>query len=111
MGEVKKLQDEIVGKYPELKELTLSGKKDQSISIHSIRVKPEHYGEGIGTKVLTDIKRFAKENNVPIILSPEADRGKKKALQNFYQKNGFQRCKDPQLTSVFGPTLIWYPQS
>lgn len=109
MADLMVLERHLEKKYPQLEELNLTGKKDRSISINSIRVKKEHYGQGIGTSVINEIKEYAKKINLPIILTPEADRGKKAALKNFYKNNGFERCKDCRFTSMFGPVLIWRP--
>ena len=109
MADIMEFEHNIERKYPALEELSLGGTKDRSISINSIRIKKEHHGQGIGTKVINEIKEFAKKLNLPIILTPEADRGKKEALKNFYRNNGFERCKDSRFTSMFGPVLIWRP--
>jgi GNAT superfamily N-acetyltransferase len=110
MGNLMTFERSLKQKYPELEELHLSGKPDRPVSIHSIRVKSEHQGEGIGTKVLNDVKEYASKHKIPVILTPEADRGKKEKLAQFYKNNGFTKCKDSRYTSMFGPVLMWSPK-
>jgi GNAT superfamily N-acetyltransferase len=110
MGDLVTFEHKLLQKYPELKDLNLTGKENVKIFLHSIRIKPEHYGKGIGTKVLTDIKEYAAKLGLPVVLSPEPDRGKKEALRRFYKNNGFYKCKDSRYTSMFAPVLIWRPK-
>ena len=109
MGDLMVLERSLEQKYPELEELNLTGKKGVSITVHSIKVKPKYQGQGIGGKVLKDIKEFATKLKLPILLTPEADRGKKDALARFYKSHGFEKCKDARFTSMFGPVLMWKP--
>jgi GNAT superfamily N-acetyltransferase len=110
MGDLMTLEKDLLHKYPELEELSLSGKDGRCVSIHSLIVRKEHRSEGIGTKVLTDIKKYATDHKLPIALTPEAEPGKKDALNRFYKSNGFTKAKDAKFTSMFGPVLMWYPQ-
>jgi GNAT superfamily N-acetyltransferase len=107
--EIDSLEKSLIQKYPQLKELKLGGKSGVSLSIHSIRVKTEYHGQGIGTKVLNDVKEFATRKRLPILLTPESDRGKKEALLKFYKNNGFKKCTDPEFTSMFGTVFMWKP--
>jgi GNAT superfamily N-acetyltransferase len=81
--------------------------------LSSIRIKPEFRRQGIGSEIMDKIKKFADENNLIITLSPEAERGYKKKLDNFYKNHGFVyntgRKKDYRLSSFFGKNMIRRP--
>lgn len=51
------------------------------------------------------ISNVARRNNVPVTLTPEPDKGKKKALNRFYDKHGFSKNKDQSISD----TMIKYP--
>ena len=110
MGDAVKLEMELKQKYPDIQKIDLAARKEKSIHINSVRVKKSGQGKGIGSTILGVVKDFAAKNSLPITLTPEPDAGKKTALMNFYKKNGFVKCRDPQLTNPFGPTLVWFPK-
>ena len=109
MGDVVKLEQTLYQQFPDIQKVDLSARSEKSIHINSIRVKKSGQGKGIGSAIINLIKEFATKNNLPITLTPEADKGKKEALSRFYKTNGFVKCRDPHYTNPFGPTLIWFP--
>ena len=83
------------------------------IEIAKIEVPLERRHQGIGYRVIKEIKNFAREAGVPVVLRPEAERGYKKKLDRFYRDLGFVHNKgrntDYQLSSPFAPTMYWKP--
>lgn len=79
----------------------------QKIELSSIKIPPENQNLGIGKKIIELIQEYAKKVNKPIVLFPEANKGRKGDLNNFYDNLGFKKNKDYSLTSPFGKTLIW----
>lgn len=85
---------------------------DLKIEVHSLRVPPNKQNQGWGSAILQMVKDYAKQVQKPVILSPEADRGKKGALERFYKKNGFiynrGRNKDYRFGGIgAGPLMKW----
>ncbi len=59
------------------------------IRIIALAVKPDCQGKGIGTKLVTESAKFAKENGVTVI---GVNSGLKRELAHkFYEKQGFSR--------------------
>jgi len=86
---------------------------DNKIELAAIEVPKELRGRGIGSDILTTLKNYAKQVNKPIVLTVQSERGKKGALNRFYDKNNFVanrgRAKDYTLSSPFGSTRYWKP--
>lgn len=105
------LQHSIVSQFPGLS-LELS-QRSNSIHIHEIRMPKEMRNKGIGTQAIQAVQRYAQSVGLPITLSPEAERGSKTKLLNFYKQLGFYhnygRRKDYSLGGTFGPTWVWRP--
>ena len=110
---VENLEKELEKKYPQLDNLSIYLRHYSSLFIGSIRVKSEYRGQGVGRSVINDIKKFADDNNLVIVLSPEPQRGYKKNLERFYKNLGFVdnkgRKKDFRYSSFFGKTMLRYP--
>lgn len=85
------------------------------IHIHELRVPLEIRHQGIGGEVLRVIKEFAVTRGKPVTLSPQAERGYKKKLDNFYKDNGFVdnkgRNMDYSISYPFGRTMYWKPKT
>lgn len=83
----------------------------QKINLSSIIVPQKN--QGIGTKVVNMIKDYAKKVRKPIVLIPDAEKGKKQALDRFYKNLGFVANKgrkvDYSLSSPFAKTMYWKP--
>ncbi|ENU23498.1 hypothetical protein F993_01651 [Acinetobacter proteolyticus] len=74
-------------------ELGLTG-KGSVMSLHKILVPEAQRNQGIGTKAMQDIIRYADATNRTIALTPSADFGSNKSrLTNFYKRQGFVENK------------------
>jgi GNAT superfamily N-acetyltransferase len=107
------LQTTLKQKFPEIQELEMYIKSDNSLFLNSLKIKVEKRHQGIGKNVVGEIKKFADENNLIIILAPEAEPGYKKKLDSFYKQLGFVsnkgRKRDYRLASSFGSTMYRRP--
>lgn len=115
MAGVKELERTLEQEFPQLEKLDLAAHSNGALHISSIRVKPEFRSQGIGSQVMRRIQAYAQEHQLPITLSPEADRGHKADLHRFYRSHGFWKNRgrraDTRLTSPFAPTMLWRPKS
>jgi GNAT superfamily N-acetyltransferase len=84
------------------------------VFLDSIVIPLEQRNRGIGTKVISELQNYARMVNKPLVLSPEAERGKKKMLERFYKNLGFRhnrgRNRNYQLSTPFAPTMYWNPK-
>lgn len=114
MAGVKQLEQELEAEFPQLQDLDLAAHTNGSLHIASIRVKPGHAGQGIGSQVMRRIQSYAKQQGLPITLTPQPDRGHKADLHRFYRSHGFWKNKgrraDYRYTSPFAPTMLWKPK-
>lgn len=85
----------------------------KTIHVSRINVPKDQRGQGIGSKVLTALKDYARQVSKPLVLVPEAERGKKQALEDFYKSNDFVynkgRRKDWNITVPFAKSMYWKP--
>ena len=105
------LRQSLLQAYPQIRHLFISasskmgpGNVPQNVlTIDNIEIKPEFRKQGIGSKIIDTIKKFADDNGMIITLSPEPQRGYKKKLDQFYKGHGFKyntgRHKDYSLSS------------
>jgi GNAT superfamily N-acetyltransferase len=104
-----KILTDIRNKFPGVKIYAFD--MPEQIYISSINVPEEMRGKGIGTLIIEKIKDFAKLRGKPVTLRPQAERGHKEKLDNFYKRLGFVdnkgRNKDYKLSSPFGRTMYW----
>jgi GNAT superfamily N-acetyltransferase len=56
----------------------------------NVYTRPEHRGKGIGTKLIQQINRWAREQEFEFIIVWPSEEGAK-----FYEKNGYARCTEP----------------
>lgn len=81
------------------------------VELQLIKVPEELRNRGIGTDVIKTLQQYAKLVNKPMVLRPEAERGKKKDLHRFYSNNGFikntGRNIDYSLSSPTASTMYW----
>ena len=110
--ELDNLLNDLRGKFPGI-DLYVS-ENDMRLFIHEIRLPEDMRNQGIGGSIIESLQAYARDRNKPIVLSPEAERGKKHALDDFYRSHGFNhnrgRNKDYSLSSFFGPTMVWRPK-
>jgi GNAT superfamily N-acetyltransferase len=87
---------------------------DNRIELSTIEVPQKMRGNGIGSNILKSLKDYAQKVNKPIVLRPQADRGKIAALDRFYDRNEFVKNKgrnaDYTLSSPFAATRYWKPR-
>ncbi len=84
-------------KHPDVKLSFSHSPRSNTIRVNNIRIPKEKQGQGISN--------VARRNNLPVTLTPEPDKGKKKALDRFYNKHGFSKNKDQSISD----TMIKYP--
>lgn len=106
---MKDLLEKIQMLYPNVK---LYGyETDYKIELCEIRVPKDQRGKGIGSEIIRMIQDYAKKVGKPIVLFPQPERGKKKALEDFYTNLGFVynkgRHSDNRISSPFGKTMYW----
>ena len=105
VDEVKTHLDEKHGKA--LTHLAVS-EGDDHIQLDNVRVAPASQSKGVGSDVVSKLKGHANKTGKPIVLSAEADKGKKSHLERFYKRHGFQRPKSkdhslPRHTHIYHP--------
>ena len=87
---------------------------DIKIKLDKIFIPKEMRGMGIGTEIITALKEYSQRVSKPIVLNPEPEKGKKGALQRFYERNEFVdnagRRKDYDLTDTFSRTMYYKPK-
>ena len=87
---------------------------DNKIKLEKIHVPKEMRNQGIGTEIITALKEYSQRVNKPIALNPESEKGKKGALQRFYERNEFinntGRRKDFDLSDTFSRTMYYKPK-
>ena len=100
-----------LSKYPEI--VLRINEYDNKIKLEKIFIPKEMRGQGIGTEIITALKEYSQKVNKPIVLNPEPEKGKKGALQRFYERNDFVdnagRRKDYDLTDTFSRTMYYKP--
>jgi hypothetical protein len=103
---------EIKNKYPFVK--IYAWENNYQIYISYIKVPVEKRRMGIGRDIIGIIKDYAYEKQIPIVLSPEAEKGCKSKLNTFYKNLGFihnqGKNKDLSLIRTFEHTMYWKPR-
>jgi len=83
------------------------------IELARIELPKDMRDQGIGTQIIQKLQDYAKAQNLPLVVSPEADKNKKQALDRFYRNLGFINNKgrnmDYTLSSPFRRTMYWRP--
>lgn len=103
------LIDSIKNEYPFVK---LSAyESNYRVELQMIEIPKEYRGRGIGTKIIKLLQNYAQSVGKPIVLRPEAERGRKKDLEKFYKGLGFVDNKgsniDHTLSSPTAKTMYW----
>ena len=97
--------------------LILAAYEDQNqIKLNKIEVPLEMRHQGIGSEIIKIIQDFAQQRGKPLVVAPEAERGYKKKLDNFYKDRGFVNNKgknfeEIQIKDPHGATMYWSPQN
>lgn len=101
----------IVARHPGLKLDACEAK--EKIELMSIEVPKGSRGMGIGTEVVRALQDYARGVGKPIVIRPEAQRGRKGDLDRFYKSLGFVhnrgRNTDFVLSSPTSRTMYWRP--
>lgn len=102
----------VVERHPGLKLVAYEAK--EKIELMSIEVPEGSRGMGVGTEAVRAIQSYARSVGKPIVLRPEADRGRKGDLERFYKGLGFVhnrgRNTDFVLSSPTSRTMYWRPR-
>ena len=109
--DIQKLVDFFLQKYPSL--VLRINEYENKIKLEKISVPVELRNQGIGTEIINVLKEYSQRVSKPIVLNPEPEKGKKGALQRFYERNEFVdnagRKKDYDLTDTFSRTMYYKP--
>jgi len=110
--ELQNLKQNLEAEHPGLR-LHLWMSHGSYIEVSTISLPKDMQNQGTGHKVMESIQAKAREFDVPVVLRPEPEPRKKKALMNFYQDLGFNQNKgknqDYSISSPFGSTMVWRP--
>lgn len=107
--EIETLTQQLQLLYPSIKILHAS-ENAHEIHLHSIEIQPGERNKGTGAAVLTALKHYAARKHKPIVLTAQAEAGKKGALERFYRNNDFRkpgRARDYRLSRH---THLWRPR-
>jgi GNAT superfamily N-acetyltransferase len=108
--DIQKLVDFFLAKYPGL--VLRINEYENKIKLEKIFLPVALRNQGIGTEIISAIKEYSQKVGKPIVLNPEPEKGKKGALQRFYERNDFVnnagRNKDYAL-SEFSRTMLYKP--
>ena len=109
--DIQKLVDFFLQKYPGL--VLRINEYENKIKLEKISVPASLRNQGIGTEIINVLKEYSQRVSKPIVLNPEPEKGKKGALQRFYERNEFVdnagRKKDYDLTDTFSRTMYYKP--
>ena len=109
--DIQKLVDFFLVKYPGL--VLRINEYENKIKLEKIDVPKEMRSQGIGTEIISAIKEYSQKVGKPIVLNPEPEKGKKGALQRFYERNDFVnnagRNRDDVLSDAFSRTMLYKP--
>ena len=109
--DIQKLVDFFLAKYPGL--ALRINEYENKIKLEKIFLPLALRNQGIGTEIISAIKEYSQKVGKPIVLNPEPEKGKKGALQRFYERNEFVynagRNRDDGL-SEFSRTMLYKPK-
>ena len=109
--DIQKLVDFFLAKYPGL--ALRINEYENKIKLEKIFLPVALRNQGIGTEIISAIKEYSQKVGKPIVLNPEPEKGKKGALQRFYERNDFVnnagRNRDDGL-SEFSRTMLYNPK-
>jgi len=101
--------DKINQKYPFANVSAFEDK--HKIELETVKIPEEKQNSGVGSDIIRMLQDYAKRVGKPIVIRPEADKGKKEALNRFYKKLGFVknsgRNMDYTLSSPVASTMYW----
>ena len=115
------MKDEVENFWAELNEkyrkdvidLWFYFKPPDVLYLSDIFINKKSRGQGIGSRIINDLKTFADQRGLSIVLSPSPERGYKAKLDKFYRNLGFVhnkgRKKDYRISTPFAPTMYRRP--
>lgn len=111
--QLQQLIKSLKAQHPEIQSLFVY-ESGHEVKLDDITILPEMRGKGVGSIVMQALKQFAASVGKPLVLTPDANKGKKGALDRFYRGHGLiynkGRNKDYSLGGTFGPTMYWRPE-
>ena len=111
-SQIKALEKSLMDRYPGL-DLDLWISNVGYVELAVIEVT-EGKNQGVGHKVVEEVKQFAQSIGLPVVLRPSASHGKKQELERFYKDLGFMHNRgkniDHRYTSPISPTMYWKPE-
>lgn len=117
-GKIATFERTLQALYPEIRRVGLYfDRSNNSIFLSDLYIKPEHRGQGIGTKVMNGIIEFADSIKLPIVLvpEPEDDNISQRKLMDFYKRFGFVinkgKHKDFSFSDPYAATMYRLPRS
>jgi hypothetical protein len=88
------LQNILREKYKDFLEKLIIIDKGEQLELNQIRILPKYRNQNIGSKIMTDIVKYADTNNKILTLTPTEDFGSTQdRLESFYKKFGFTNKK------------------
>lgn len=101
----------IESRHPEVK--IQAYETNNKIELMQIVVPEEMRGSGVGTEIIKSLQDYARSIGKPIVIRPEAERGRKADLERFYKGLGFVHNKgrntDFAISSPLASTMYWRP--
>ena len=108
--DIQKLVDFFLAKYPGL--ALRINEYENKIKLEKIFLPLALRNQGIGTEIISAIKEYSQKVGKPIVLNPEPEKGKKGALQRFYERNKFVNNAGRNMDyglSEFSRTMLYKP--
>ncbi len=97
-------------KYRDVNVDTSHSEKTGNIRVNQLWVPPHLQGRGIGTRVMTGLRKYADKTGKKITLNQDPDPGKKKKLADFYKSHGFEANRGKKRDFSTTDTHIRHPQ-
>jgi GNAT superfamily N-acetyltransferase len=85
--------------------------KSGDIQLNNLWLPPQQRNQGIGSRAMTGLTRYADREGRRITLNQAPEKGKKAALQRFYQSYGFQSNRGRSRDFTTRDTYIRNPQT
>ena len=104
------IEDILIGRHEECLDALDIYENANSLILSKIVVKEECRGQGVGSKVMSELIEYADKNNQIIALTPSKDFGSSvNKLIQFYKKFGFKMNKGANKNFEFRDTMLRYP--
>jgi hypothetical protein len=97
-------------KHPGMKLFAYETSTTGDIKLHNLEVPKEKRGQGIGSRALKGITKYADKNKKRVTLSQAPERGYKSKLDKFYKRNDFVPNKGRNKDFTTRDTMIRNPK-